>query len=107
LQKSVPEGLNPQECKCTKLCKPPSVPYIPKKDKVQEEVVKLQNLQIKTLLMKDTTLNFPVWHENGTCEAFLMHVTAVLDTMKKCGHFKDYDKVQKAYEEAKKAAELA
>jgi hypothetical protein len=36
-----------------------------------------------------------------------MHVTGVLDAMKKRGHFKDYDKAQKAYEEAKKAAELA
>ncbi len=107
LTKSVPEGLNPQECKQTKLREPPPVPYIPKKDKVQEEVTKLQNLQIKTSLEKDTTLNFPVWHKNGTPEAFLMHVTAVLDTMKKCGHFNDYNRAQKAYEEATKAAELA
>jgi hypothetical protein len=67
----------------------------------------LQNLQIKTLLEKDTTLNFPVWHENVTRETFLMHVTVVLGTMKKRGHFKDYNRAQKAYEEAKKAAELA
>jgi hypothetical protein len=52
-------------------------------------------------------LNFPVWHENGTHETFLMHVTAVLDAMKKHGHFNDYDRAQKAYEEAKKAAESA
>jgi hypothetical protein len=44
LTNSVPEGVNPQECKRTKLCKPPPVPYIPEKDKVQEEVAKLQNL---------------------------------------------------------------
>ncbi len=36
-----------------------------------------------------------------------MHVTAVLDAMKKRGHLKDYDRAQKAYEEAKKAAEWA
>ncbi len=36
-----------------------------------------------------------------------MHVTVVLDAMKKHGHFKDYDRAQKAYEEAEKAAELA
>ncbi len=36
-----------------------------------------------------------------------MHVTVVLDAMKKRGHFKDYERAQKAYEEAKKAAELA
>jgi hypothetical protein len=68
------------------------------------KVVKPPN---QDFLEKDTTLNFPVWHENGTCEAFLMHVTAVLYAMKKRGHFKDYDRAQKAYEKAKEAAELA
>jgi hypothetical protein len=107
LTKPVPEGLNPQECKRTKLRKPPPVPYIPEKEKVQEEVAKLQNLQIKTSLEKDTTIKFPMWHEYGTHEAFLMHVMVVLDTMKKRGHFKDYNRARKAYEEAKKAAESA
>ncbi len=37
-----------------------------------------------------------------------MNMTAVLDAMKKRGHFKDfYDRAQKAHDEAKKAAELA
>jgi hypothetical protein len=36
-----------------------------------------------------------------------MHVTAVLDAMTKYGHFIDYDKAQKAYEEAAKATESA
>jgi hypothetical protein len=36
-----------------------------------------------------------------------MHVTAVLDAMKKRGHFNDYNRAQKAYEEATKAAESA
>ncbi len=85
--KSVPEGLKPQEFKCTKLREPPPVPYVPTKDEVKEEVAKLRNLEIKTNIEKDTTLNFLVWHENGTREAFLMHVTAVLDTIKKRGHF--------------------
>ena len=66
LTKSVSEGLKPQECKRMKLGEPPPIPYIPKKDKVQDEVARLRNLQIKTLLEKDTTLNFPVWHKNGT-----------------------------------------
>jgi hypothetical protein len=107
LAKSVPNRLKPQECKRTKLCELPPIPYIPKKDKVQEEVARLRNLQIKTLLEKDTTLNFPVWHKNGTQEAFLMHVMAVPDAIKKHGHFKDYDKAQKAHDEAKKAVELS
>jgi hypothetical protein len=105
IAKSVPNEL--KECEHTKLCEPPPIPYIPKKDKVREEVARLRNLQIKTLLEKDTTLNFPVWHKNGTQEAFLMHVTAVLDAIKKRGHFKDYDKAQKAHDEAKKVVELA
>jgi hypothetical protein len=85
LAKSVPDGLKPQECKRTKLSEPPPVPYVPYKDEVQEEVAKMRNLEIKTIPEKDTTLNFPVWDENGTQEAFVMHVTAVLDAIKKRG----------------------
>jgi hypothetical protein len=92
LLKSVPEGLKPQECKRTKLREPPPVPYIPTKDEVQEEVSRLRNLQIKTTIKKDTTLNFLVWQENGMREAFLMHMMAVLDAIKKRGHFYDYKK---------------
>jgi hypothetical protein len=80
---------------------------MPTKDEVQEEVAKLRNLEIKTTIEKDTTLNFSVWHKNGTREAFLMHATAVLDDIKKFGHFHDYKKAEKAYEEAKKAVESA
>ncbi len=89
LAKSVPEGLKPQECPRTKLREPLPILYIPEKDEVLEEVTRLRNLQIKTSLEKDTTLNFPVWHKNGTREAFLMHVMALLDAIKQSGHFKD------------------
>ncbi len=105
--KSVPEGFKPQECECIKLCEPPPVPYVPTKDKVQDEVAKLRNLKIKTTIKKDTMLNFPVWHKNGIREAFLMHVTAVLNAIKKRGHFNNYKKAEKDYEEAKKAIESA
>jgi hypothetical protein len=77
------------------------------KDEVQEEVARLRNLEIKTTIEKDTTLNFPVWHENGMREAFLMHVKAVLDAIKKRGHFQDYEKAEKVHKEAKKAVESA
>jgi hypothetical protein len=80
---------------------------MPEKDEVKEEVSKMKNLQIKTSLEKDTTLNFPMWYNNGTKEAFLMHVTAVLDVMKKRGHFKDYKEAQKAYEEQKEVVKSA
>ena len=35
-----------------------------------------------------------------------MHVMAVLDAIKKRGMFNNYDKAQKAYEDAKKAVDL-
>jgi hypothetical protein len=107
LLKSVPEGLKPRECKLTKLREPLPVPYVPTKDEVQGEVARLRNLEIKTTIEKDTTLNFPVWHKNGTQEAFLMHVTGVLDAIKKRGHFQDYKKAEKVHKEAKKAVESA
>jgi hypothetical protein len=107
LLKSVPEGLKPRECERTKLREPLPVPYVPTKDEVQEEVARLKNLEIKTTIKKDTTLNFPVWHENGMWEAFLMHVTVVLDAIKKRGHFYDYEKAEKVHKEAKKTVESA
>ncbi len=48
-----------------------------------------------------------MWHKNGTREALLMHAMAVLDAIKKRGHFKDYKKAQKAYVESKQAVKLA
>ncbi len=49
----------------------------------------MKNLQMKMSTKKDTTLNFPMWYNNRTKEAFLMHVTVALDGIKKHGHFKD------------------
>jgi hypothetical protein len=69
---------------------------VPTKVEVQEDVAKLRNLKIKTTIKKDATLNFLVWHKNRIQEAFLMHVTAVLDAIKKCGTFKDYEKAEQA-----------
>ncbi len=67
----------------------------------------MRNLKNKTTIEKDTTLNFPVWHKIWTRKAFLMHLTVVLDVIKKRGTFKDYKKARKAYVEANKAAESA
>ncbi len=90
--KTVPEGLKARECERIKLHEPPPVPYVPVKDEIQDEVARMRSMEIKTTLEKDTTLNFAVWQENGTREAFLMHVTAVLDAIKKRGHLDNYEK---------------
>jgi hypothetical protein len=103
MTKTVPDGLKARECKQIKLHEPPPVPYVPVKDKVQDKIARMCNMEIKTTIEKDTTLNFPFWQENGTRESFLMHVTAALDTIKKRGHFVDYDKAVFKYKEASKA----
>ncbi len=101
--KTPQDGLKARECKRIKLREPPSVPYVPVRDEVQDEVAKMRKMEIKTTIEKDTTLNFPVWQENGTREGFLMHVQAVLDAIKKRGHFEDYDKAALKYQEAEEA----
>jgi hypothetical protein len=73
------------------------------KDEVQDEVARMRNMEIKMTITKDTMLNFSIWQENGTREAFLMHVTAVIDAIKKRGHFDDYGKAAFKYKEASKA----
>ena len=103
MAKMVLDHLKPRECERIKLREPPPVLYVPEKDEVQDKISKMRNMEIKTQIEKDTTLNFPVWQENGTREAFLMHVTAVLDAIKKRGHFGDYDKAAFKYKEASKA----
>ncbi len=84
--KRVPEGLKARECERIKLREPPPVPYVPVKDEVQDGVARIRSMEIKTTLEKDTMLNFAVWQENGPRKAFLMHVTAVLDAIKKRDH---------------------
>ncbi len=76
-------------------------------DEVQDEVARMQSLEIKTTIKKDTILNFAVWQENGTRKAFFMHLSAILDAIKKRGHFKDYEMAVEEYEKAKKAVESA
>jgi hypothetical protein len=103
MSKTPSDGLKAWECERTKLREPPPVPYVPIRDEVQDEVAKLRNMEIKTTLEKDTTLNFHVWQENGTREGFLMHVQAVLDAIKKRGHFDDYKKAASRFKEAEEA----
>jgi hypothetical protein len=90
--KRVPDGLKARECEQVELREPLPVPYMPVKDEVQEEVARMRSMEIKTTLEKDTTLNFAVWQENGTREAFWMHMTAVLNAIKKRGHLDDFEK---------------
>jgi hypothetical protein len=49
LAKSVPGKLNPRECEHTKLLEPPPVPFIPEKDKVQEEAANFKTFKSRLL----------------------------------------------------------
>jgi hypothetical protein len=80
---------------------------MPVKDEVQDEVARMRSMEIKSTIKKDTTLNFSVWQENGTPKAFLMHVTAVSNAIKKRGHLDDYEKTAWKYGKAKEAVESA
>ncbi len=70
MSKTPQDRLKARECERSKLREPPPVSYIPVRDQVQDEVAKMRNMEIKTTIEKDTTLNFPVWQENGTREGF-------------------------------------
>ncbi len=104
--KVVPDVLRNHECKRTALRERPPVPYVPEKDELQEVVSSMKGLQLKTSTGEDTTLHFPVWNI-CTKKAMLMHVMATLDTIKKRGHFQDYETAQALYVAKKEAAKQA
>jgi hypothetical protein len=106
LAKAVSDGLKNRECKRTALQEQPPVPYVPKKDKVQDAVTMMKGLQIKSSIHKDMALNFSMCN-SGTKEAMLMHVTATLDIIKQRGHFQAYKDAQALYVAKKEAAKQA
>jgi hypothetical protein len=84
------------------LHKHPLVPYVPKKDPVQERVSALKDQNLKTTIGEDTKLHLSIWHTR-TCEALLMHVGSTLDAIKKWGHSKAYEEAQELYVKQHKA----
>ncbi len=54
MRKTASDGLKARECEQINLRKPPPVPYVPVRDKVQDEVSKTRNMEIKTTIEKDT-----------------------------------------------------
>ncbi len=102
--KAVPKGIKDRECKRFALREPPLVPYMPEKDSVQETVSALKSDQsLKTTIGVDAELRLPIWH-CGMCEAFLMHLSSALDTIKKQGTFMAYKQAHEAYVEQKEVA---
>jgi hypothetical protein len=81
----------------------PPVPYVSEKDPVQEMVSALKSDQsLKTTIGEDTELRISILH-TGRHEAFLMHVSTALNTIKKWCTFKAYKEAIEAYVEQRKA----
>ena len=96
--KVAPEGLKPQECERNLGRSKPQIPFIPKKDNLQEAVESSTNT-LKLTLPHKVELRVPVWSK-GTPEQFLVHVQQALDAIWQKG----LDTVlEKAVEEASEA----
>jgi hypothetical protein len=81
LVKAVPNDLKDRKCKRITLHKSPPVPYVPKKDIVQETVSDLKNNQsLKTQIGEGAELHLPICHSR-MCKAFLMHVGWAMDAI--------------------------
>jgi hypothetical protein len=105
--KAVPKGIKERGCKRFALQECPPVIYVPEKDPVQETVSLLKSGQsLKTTIGADAELCLPNWH-CGTREAFLLHVSLALNTIKKQGTFKAYKEAHEAYVEQRDVAKQA
>jgi hypothetical protein len=81
LAKAALEGLKDCECKKITLHKRPPIPYVPKKDSIQETVSSLKAKSLKTQINEGMELQVSIWHSR-TCKAFLMHVGSAMDVIK-------------------------
>jgi hypothetical protein len=76
-----PDGFKNCECKRITFHEHPLVPFVPKKDIVQETVSALKNYQsLKTLIGEGTELRHPIFH-CGVRKAFLMDVGSAMDAI--------------------------
>jgi hypothetical protein len=98
--KVAPEGLNPQECERNMGRSKPPIPYIPKKDVLQEAVDSSANT-LKLTLPHKVELCIPVWSK-GTPEQILVHIQLALDAIRQKGLQSALDKVIKDKEELTK-----
>jgi hypothetical protein len=107
IAKAVSEGIKDRECERFALRERSPVPYVPEKDPVQEMVSLLKSDQsLKTTIKVDAELCLPIWHSRMR-EAFLMHVSSTLNTIKKRGTFRAYKEAHKSHVEHCKVAKQA
>ncbi len=83
-----------QENRPTQVPSNSPIPYVPKKDCVQETVSAYKDNHLKTQIGKGMELRVPIWH-SGMCKAFLIHVGLAQEAIKKKGYFKPTKKIMK------------
>ena len=98
LAKDVPDSLKSHKCKKMALCECPLIPYVPKKDSVQETVSAFEDCHLNMLINEGMELRVPIWH-SGMHKAFLIHVGSTWEAIKKNGYFKSYEESSKSYAE--------
>ena len=81
--KVAPEGLKPQKCERKAGRSKPLIPYIPKKDVIQEVVDSSANM-LKLTLPHKVELRIPVWSK-GTPEQFVVNVQQALVAIRQKG----------------------
>ena len=94
--KVAPEGLKPQECERNAGRSRPPIPYIPKKDVIQEATDSSTNT-LKLMLPHMVELRVPVWSK-GTPKQFLVHIQQALNAIRQ-------KRLQTAFEKAIKDKE--
>jgi hypothetical protein len=95
--KVAPEGLKPHESEWNTGRSRPPIPYIPKKDVIQEAVDSSANM-LKLALPHKVELRIPVWSK-GTPEQFLVHIQQALDAISQKGLLTAHEKAEKDKEE--------
>ncbi len=82
LAKAALDGLKDRKCKRITLSKHPWIPYVPKKDSVQETVSAFKAESLKTQIGEGMKHQVPIWR-SGMHKAFLIHLGSALDAIKK------------------------
>jgi len=91
--KALPKGLQDEDVERGRI-KRPLVLHIPLVDPILDAVEgRMSTKNFKVTLHDGTTVHYAI-HDNGSNEAFIMHVQEVLNFCKNKGFFKAYEKIQ-------------
>ncbi len=85
LAKAITNNLKDRECKKIALHKCPQIPYVLKKDCVQETVSAFKDNHLKTQIGKGMELQVPIC-QSSMRKAFLIHVGSALEAIERKGY---------------------